>query len=212
MSPTVRRFSSERLNNLVDRITPLGLSPDEKSFVRIAYDPDSSDLNVFAVTNTATGENYSLPISKQAMHWGEYEDLSPLFVSHYFTWVKDKNGDDRLVAREHVKPLPYRGRLSFNDPDYKEFRIFLATETLRPAVIEWMIKEMGATEADTTGDYSHSVSIGGQKVYISWSTDDKHVGLWVDRGTDVSIVPKIADRLNAALATGQFDKHFVSAN
>jgi hypothetical protein len=206
---TVRRFTAERLSNLIDRINPLAISPDEKSFVRLAYHPDLGDRTIFEVINTATGEHYQVPIDKYQMRFGEYDDLSPLYVAHYFTWVKDRSGDDRLVAREKVKPLPYQGRTRV-EYDYQEYRVHLAKASLRPAVIEWMVAEFKGEALPQEGlsDFSREVKIDGKVVNVSWSEDDGHVGIWMDRGQDVGLVSTIGNRLNEVLKTGQLDRHF----
>jgi hypothetical protein len=205
---SVRPFTAERVDNVIERINPLGVSPDGKSFVRLGYAPDSTDAHVFVVTNSATGQSYSLPIDKKAMRWGEYEDLTPLHVAHYFAWVKGQDGDDRLVTRQKVAPLPYRGRFTSYSGDYREFRMFLAKDTLRAAVLDWLVKEMGGSAADTSGDFAHSVMVHGTKVNVSWGKEDGHVGIWVDHGADMTLVDTIGSRLNALLATGTLDEHF----
>lgn len=214
-SNTIRRFSIERLENMIDRIHPLALSPDEKSYARLAYNRDVNNYddnsNILEVTNTVTGAHHSVPLDKYAMRWGEFEDLTPESINHYFTWVKDKAGDDSLVPREKVKPLPYRGRTRVQD-DYQEYRVHLAKETLRPAVIDWLVQEFKgeAQPQDSLSDYSREVTVDGKVVHVSWSADDKHVGIWMDRGKDVGMVSVIGNRLNEALATGRFDSHFMS--
>jgi hypothetical protein len=205
---TVRHFTAERPSNPIERINPLAISPDEKSFVQFGYHPESTDTTVLYVTSTTTGETYFVPIDRYRTRYGDYDGISPLHVSHYFSWVRDKEGDDRLVERTQVKPLPYRGRTSV-DPDYQEYRVYLATESLRPAIIEWMVQEFGAVPTDTTeGAFAHEVTIDGRTVNISWSKDDEHVGIWIDRGTDVSLVSTIGERFNAALESGRFDRYF----
>ena len=65
-----------------------------------------------------------------------------------------------------------------------------------------------STAVDTSGDFAHEVTVNGTEVNVSWGKDDGHVGIWVDRGKDVTLVDTIGNRLNAVLATGQFDQHF----
>jgi hypothetical protein len=211
---TIRRFTAEYQSNLIDRIKPLAISPDELSYVRLAYDRDvnsSGDNTTLEVTNTATGEQYPLPFSKYTFHWGDFDDLTPHHVNHYFTWVKGPDGHDRLTQRQNVKPLPYQGRTRV-DTDYREYRLQLATEGLRPAIIEWMVTELKGEALPQEGlsDFAREVKIDGKVVHVSWSKEDGHVGIWMDRGTDVTMVSTIGDRLNAALATGRFDSHFVT--
>ncbi|HWA16104.1 MAG TPA: hypothetical protein VG817_06720 [Gemmatimonadales bacterium] len=213
---TVRRLTLEQESNVIERIHPLGVSPDELSYVRLAYDPDVNTFGeshyVAQVTNTVTGERYRLPLDKYAMRWGDIDDLTPLHVNHYFTWTKGKDGHDRLVAREKVRPPPYQGRTKVEE-DYQEYRVMLAAPSLRPAVIEWLVTEFKGEALSQEGlsDFSREVRVDGKVVHVSYGTDDRHVGIWMDRGKDVSLVSMIGDRLNATLATGRFDAHFVTS-
>lgn len=205
---TVRRFTAERPSSLIERINPLGISPDEQSFVQFGYHPDNSDITVLYITSTVTGESYWIPIDKYRTRYGDYDGVSPLHVSHYYRWTRDKDGHDRLAERENVKPLPYQGRTSIV-PDYQEYRVQLAKASLRPAVIEWMVREFNAVPVDTAeGSFAHEVTIDGRTVNISWSSDDGHLGIWMDRGKDVSLVSTIGRRFNEALKSGRFDSHF----
>lgn len=207
---TVRRIQFEAIYNLVDRINPLALSPDERSFVRLAHDPDSSSLEVLEVFNTATSQRYRLPAERHRLRYGSLDDLDPSHIAHYFAWTRGPDGNDHLVEREQVKPLPYRGSLSWDEPSYREYRVYLAKESLREAMIQWLIAEFKAERVPTEeGRYSQQVRIDGKPVYLSWSEDDEHVGVWMDRGEDNSLVPMIAERFDQALATGRYDGDFV---
>lgn len=212
---TIRRFTAESRSNLVDRIAPLAVSPDGFSYVRLAYSRDvnsrGDNNHLLETVNTATSEEYALPFDKYALRWGDFDDLTPTHVNHYFTWVKDKDGHDRLTPRQGVKPLPYQGRTR-GDSDYQEYRVQLATETLRPAIIEWMVKDLKGEEMPKEGlsDFAREVKVDGTVFNVSWSADDGHVGIWVDRGSDVKVVRAMGEKLNAALATGRFDSHFLT--
>jgi hypothetical protein len=206
----VRRFKFETIWNVVDRIPPLALSPDQQSFVRIAHDPDSSSVEVFEVFNLATSQRYRLPAERHRLRYGTIDDLGPDYVTRYFEWTRGSDGSDHLAARNGAKPLPYRGRLSFDDATYREYRVYLARESLRPAMIDWLVAEFKAERVPTEeGRYSEQVSIEGKTVYLSWSKEDEHVGVWMDRGSDMSLIQSIAAKFDAVLATGRFDEHFV---
>ncbi len=207
---TIRRTDFPVIWNVVDRIPPLALSPDQKSYVRVAHDPDSSSVEVLEVFNLSNNQRYRLPIDRHKLRYGTIDDLDPAFVTRYFKWEKGSDGSEQLVARSDVKPLPYRGRLSFSEPSYREYRVYLARESLRTAMIDWLVAEFKGERVPVEEDrYSQRVTIDGKTIYLSWSEDDEHVGVWMDRGSDTALILTIAERFDKALATGQFDQHFV---
>ncbi|MFN8651825.1 MAG: hypothetical protein U0133_08010 [Gemmatimonadales bacterium] len=204
-------FESEGSYNILDHLPPLGLSPDERSFVRVGYDPDSSDQKTLEVFSTDGAERYRLPLDFYRMRVGEADDLTPADVAGSFEWKRGADGRDRLVPRAHPVPRPYTGVMSSNDPGYREYRLHLATEGLRTAMVDWLVNAMqGERLPVDSGAYAEEVRVRGQVVYLSWSEADGHVGVWVDSGTDTRIVLEIARRFNAALATGRYDRFFVT--
>lgn len=84
-----------------------------------------------------------------------------------------------------------------------------ALESLRTALIELLVAEFKAERLPVQeGAYSHEVRIDGQVVNITWSADDHHVGIYMDRGTDSQMVETIAMRFDQALATRKYDSMF----
>ncbi|HSB53663.1 MAG TPA: hypothetical protein VLD58_04880 [Gemmatimonadales bacterium] len=206
---SVRKFSAEGVYNIIDRLPPVAVSPDERSFVRVGNRPDTSEAWQLEVFDLASGKRYQLPVDRYRMRFGRVDDLDPAVVARFFEWSRGADGRDHLIPRAHPVPLPYRGVMSFDDPDYREYRVYLATESLRGAMIDWLAQEFqGERLPADSGAHSLQVKVKGQTVYLSWDPSDEHVGLWVDRGSDTSLVTRIAERWNAALATGRYDRYF----
>lgn len=206
-----RAFDTEGSYNILDHVPPLGVSPDERSFVRVGYDPDSSDIKVLEVFPTDGARRYRLPLDLYRMRVGQADDLTPADVLGAFEWKRGADGKDHLVPRAHPEPRPYTGVMSSNSPGYREYRVHLATEGLRRAMIDWLVNDLGGEPLPVdSGAYAEEVRVRGQVVHLSWSESDGHVGVWVDSGTNTDIVLEIARRFNAALATGRYDRFFVT--
>lgn len=208
---SMQPFAAESLYNIIDRIPPLGLSPDERSFVRLGYQPDTTEAYVAEVIDRTSGERYRLPLDRYRMRFGEIDDIDPVLLQRFFEWKPGKDGADRLVPRAHPDPPPFRGVMSSDDPGYREYRVHLATSGLRAAMVDWLVREFQGERLPTDSTaYAEEVRVDGQTVYLSWDPSDRHVGVWVDSATDTRIVTTIAERWNAALATGRYDHLFVT--
>ncbi len=209
-SLAVRRFAAHRNAASLDSVPPLALSPDERSFVRVDVAAGSSDAYVLAVTDTLTRETYALPIDQARTRFAAPDRLDPAWVAHYFRWDRDAGGVDRLVAREGVAPLPYRGILTSDGSGYREYRIQPARESLRGALVEFLAAEFkGDRQPAEAGAYAHEVRIDGRAVSVAYDTGDHHVGVFMDRGGDSQLVAAIAERFDAAVASGAYDRHFM---
>ena len=130
---------------------------------------------------------------------------------HYFAWERAATGADRLVERAAFTPLAWRGTLTDDYTGYREYRVAPATAGLRPALIDFLVAEFQAERVPAEPDaYSQLVLIKGATVNISFDERERHVGVWIDRGTDSTLVATIAARFDAALATGRYDHLFGS--
>jgi len=205
---TVRAFSTEDQGRLIERIPPLGVSPDGDSFVRLEWGEDSSDEYALAVTHLGTGERYRVPIDRAATRFSDLDAVNPQWVAHYYAWNRGLDGIDRLEPRTSVVPLPYQGRLT-GDGSYREYRVAPAREELRTAMVEFLVAEFGGEIVPAEpGAFAHEVRIDGAVVHLSWRAEDGHVGVWMDRGGDTGLVATIAERFDAALRTGRYDHLF----
>jgi hypothetical protein len=115
------------------------------------------------------------------------------------------------VERPTFTPIAWRGTLTDDYTGYREYRVAPATAALRPALIDFLVSEFQAERVPAEPDaFSHEVLIKGATVHISYAERERHVGVWMDRGTDSQLVATIAERFDAALATGRYDHLFGS--
>lgn len=206
---TLHRFKELESERLVQRVPPLALSPDERSFVRLRFD-DASDVNSHAlsVTDFVSGASYVVPIANTTVVGEEYELLDPTWLDHYFEWEHRPGVPDRLVARKSVQPMVHRGLLR-EESDYREYRVHRATSALQNALVEYLVAELhGEALPTTSAGGNREVKIDGRTVNVSFSEDDHHVGVWMERGKDTQLVSTIAKRFDAALATRKYDALF----
>jgi len=204
----VRHFSPDELRDAIERIPPLGVSPDGLSFVRLAWAGDAGTVGLL-VMDLATNHASAIPLDRAHMRYAELEQIDPAWLLHYFEWKPDAAGQDRLVARADVVPLPHKGVLTLDNSGYREYRLTPALPALRAAVIEFIVAEFGGEpQPADESDFSHQVRVGDAVVHVSYSTDERHVGVWMDRGGDTALVTTIAERFDAALRSGKYDHLF----
>lgn len=209
-SLTVRRFSSDGLGQVIDRIPPLGIAPDGLSLVRLAWAADGeAERTSLLVVDLAGGPPTELIVDRTVTRYATIDQVDAAWLAHYFEWRRDGSGRDRLGRRAGVAPLPHQGVLTLDRSGYREYRISPALESLRPALIEFLVGEFGAEPLPTeAGAFAHQVRIGNAVVFVSYRLEDGHVGVWMDRGQDTGLVATIAERFDAALRSGRFDRHF----
>ena len=88
--------------------------------------------------------------------------------------------------------------------------VVLSDESLRAALVEFLVAEFKGELLPTRADaYALEVRIDGRVVHIGYSSDDHHVGVFMDRGGDSQHVATIAGKFDGALATGAYDRHFM---
>lgn len=205
----VRPYSTEDQGQVIDRIPPLGVSPDGDSFVRLEFGEDSSSPLNLAVTHLPSGKRIRVPLDPARMRYQDMDQIDPAWVTHHFAWQRGPEGHDVLVERPGFAPLPWRGSLSLDYTDYREYRIGPALAELRPALIDFLVAEFQAEPLPAEADaFSHRVVIGGDTVHVSFRKEDGHVGVWMDRGTDTRLVATIGERFDAALRSGKYDHLF----
>jgi hypothetical protein len=92
---------------------------------------------------------------------------------------------------------------------YREYRVAPAQESLRAALIDFLVLEFDGERQPAEPDaYAHEVRIGDAVVHVGYDEGDHHVGVWMDRGVDSALVATIAARFDAGLATGRYDASF----
>ena len=184
---------------------PLGVSPDEHSFVRIGSDNDNSTFPSLAVADFVGKRSYLLPLDER-MRYPTLESIDPAWVAHHFEWRKDGNGTDSLVERKDFVPLPYHTRYTGSSGYWLE----PAREPLRDAVIEFLVHEFKG-ERIPVGEYAYyyPVKIDGEIVNVAYGDTGHYVSLSLpDSVKDTKLLDAIAKRLDVELATGRLDSMF----
>lgn len=186
---------------------PIAISPDERSFVRIGS--VGGDAPVLAVTDFTTDSSYALPIDRATMRYGEWDEIDAAWLDHHFAWQRSAGGHDRLARRPAFTPLPHRGRLSFDRSDgYREYRLLPVQPEMREQVTAFLAAEMqGERFPVDTGAVSDSVRVRGRTIHVLFA--DRQVGVFLERGTDTRLVEEVAQRFDAALRTGRYDRFFL---
>jgi hypothetical protein len=140
------------------------------------------------------------------------EDLGPAWVDHHFEWVRAESGENRLAERKAFTPLPYRGRVSIESGDAHYYKLAPAGTALRTALEAFLVSEMKAEKVDLESPeaYTHKLKVDGRIVQLSASDDSQYVMVSPDYGmTDQTVVDRIAERFDAALASGKYDSLFL---
>jgi len=208
----VRHFSGDSTVYAIPAVPPLGLSPDERSFVTYTYLGDSQPPKpMLLVTDAVANRTYTLPIDPARMRYAKFESLDPAWLNHHFEWTRGADGVDRLVERRHFVPLPYHGELSVESDGYRTYRLEKGSEALREALVDLLIRDFKAERQPAdSGAYEVPVTIEGTKVNVAFSSEFGYVMLSTDRGSnaDTTLVATLGQRVDAALATGKYDSLF----
>jgi hypothetical protein len=209
--PTVQRFKVSENQRLNPNVRPLGISPDRHHVVRVGFAEDYQS-NALVVTDVRTGESLTVPIDAVRMRVSEVNALDPAWLQHYYEWSPGENGALHLVARESVKPLPWRGVLDASSGDgYREYKVGPAGKEMFAAMADFLTKEMGATRTEEdVASSSFQAHIDGQLVHLYENDHEHHVSVFMDRGKDARLVSTIAERFDAELATGKYDSLFTT--
>ena len=103
-----------------------------------------------------------------------------------------------------------RGVLSMSSDGYREYRVGPAGKAMFEAIVAFLTTDMGATRsAEDLAAYGYQAHVNGQIVHVIDSDHDHHIGIYMDRVGDTKLVVTIAERFDAALATGKYDALFV---
>lgn len=194
----------------INGLPPIGLSPDEQSYVWFAQVGEEQSP-VLAVTNWHEQSTYTVPIDRGRMRYAEYDRLDPAWVAHHFEWTRAANGSLRLVARAHFTPLPYRGDREIDSKgEMSSYYLKPGGTALRDAMVDAMVNELGATrEPDELDGYHKVVRYEGKLIKAAYVEGGGFVSIGMDYGTvDSPLMKRLADRLDALIATGRYDEYF----
>jgi hypothetical protein len=209
--PSVQRFEIDGDPHLNPNVRPLGISPDRHQVVRVGFAEDYQ-RNALVVTDVQSGGLEFVPIDEVPMRVSEVMALDPAWLQHYYEWSGGPNGKLRLVAKHGVQPLPWRGVLDESSGDgYREYKVGPAGKEMLAAMAEFLATGMGATRtAKDLASYGYDVHIDGKLVHLFENENEHHVSIFMERGEDTRLVATIAERFDAALATGKYDAMFAT--
>lgn len=194
----------------INGLPPVSLSPDRRSYAWFTHD-GSDDKPVLCVTNWTDDATYTVPIDRARMRYSDYKLIDPAWVAHHFTWERGTDGTERLTPRTDFTPLPYRGEREV-DRDGKVTAYYLkpgGTE-LRNALVDAMVRDLGgARMPDELNGYHRVVKFGDKLVKAAYVSGGGFVSISMDFGSvDPELITRIADQLDAIIATGKYDALF----
>ncbi|MEO8636729.1 MAG: hypothetical protein ABI587_15750 [Gemmatimonadales bacterium] len=208
---TVRQFSADSEYYDISSVPPLGLSPDERSFVTYGSSSRTEPPPVLLVTDVVADTTYTLPIDPARMRYAKFETLDPAWLDHHFEWQRGHDGVDRLAERKRFVPIPYRGELSVESAGYQSYQWEKASKALRGVLLDFLVREFKAEREPADSDaYEIPVKIGGLTINVAHSGDFGYLLVSTDRGSpvDTTLVARIGERFDAVLATGKYDTLF----
>jgi hypothetical protein len=188
---------------------PLSPSPDGRSIVRVGevWEPERMPaLQDFDVENNTS---HVLVIDQAATRFAGSDAVDIEWLEHYYQWQRGADGHDRLVARTNIKPLPYKGVLHTEDSGALVYHLQPAGTAMCDRLAEFLVSDFGATQA-IKAEYgeSYSATVEGIQVTMFANPDQHQVALFIESGSDMSLVRRIAQAFNALLATGKYDDLF----
>jgi len=209
-SHTSRQFTQSSGPYPISSVPPLGVSPDERSFVWFAHD-GSENKPVLGVTDTHANRSYTLPIDRARMRFNEYDKLDPAWIDHHFEWTRTADGVDQLRERSGFAPLPYRGDLTLGKPgEFMSYTVRPGGEKLRTAITSLLVSELnGERLPDRLDGYEQRVRVDGRLLLVTIVQTSNYVSVTMDYGqSDAGMMKRVAAALDAALASGSYDAAF----
>jgi hypothetical protein len=190
-------------------VPPLGVSPDERSFVRFGsvWDGATNQSHTsIAVVDFVGHRSYVLPVDEARMRYAKLDVIDPVWLMHHFAWAKGSDGIDSLVERKGFVPIPYHGTLT----EASGYWLEPAREGLRDAILDFLVKEYKGERVPVESyAYEYPVKIDGQVINVAYGSTGNYVAVSVPHGvTDRTLLETIAKRFDAELATGKYDALF----
>ena len=215
---------------------PVGLAPDQQSFVRVgwvdvhtpAYVSLGKVLNLI-VYNFVNGTMTTLPVDRQQMRYNtqptnyeQMDDINAAWLDHHFQWQRTRAGHDGLVARPDFAPWPLRGWRIGTGPDMnyrlQPVKAEMLDKLARFLETEFQAKRLATDHSAESGSIHTTIDfqIGEVPITIAYDRDEystPNLGLWQSASTasTSSPVEEISQRFDALLQTGVYDALFDEA-
>lgn len=202
----VRPYKLPDMFSIFPDVSPLGISPDERSFVRFGSHYNGENQTSIVVTDFVGNRSYLLPVDEARMRYATLDAIDPPWLMHHFAWQKGSDGVDSLVERKGFVPLPYHFRFTGTSGYWLE----PARQPLRDAVIDFLVSEFKGKRVPVESyAFEHPVKIGGDTINVAYGESAYYVSVSLPRGvTDTQLLEAIVHRFDAALATGKYDAMF----
>jgi hypothetical protein len=204
---------------------PIGLSPDQRSLVRVGtvrgvrVDTTRRPARLI-VYNFIERTSYSLPVERLRMRYNSIQEIDAAWLAHYFEWQQSPGASDRLVPRRTFTPLPYHVHLSV-DGDFRTYQLLPVKPAMFDVLLKLLAQEfkavpLGTIQRDATSQQI-DLQINGQRIFLSykenWGSFDgftaSRVVFWTGPGEASRLLETIANRVDEALKTGQYDDLFL---
>jgi hypothetical protein len=208
----VHRFTPTSNPTIDPNVAPLGVSPDGHRFVRVGWKEDEQ-TRALIVTDATSGERTVVPIDLARMRFSQVGLLDPAWLAHYWTWTRGADGAYALEPRTGVTPLPWKGLLTPPSRGAPEYQVGPAGQAMFDAMAAFLTTELGATrtpEDEAASGSGWQAHLNGQVVHLYDNTHEHHVTAYLDQGADAKVLATIAERFDAALATGKYDTLFTT--
>jgi hypothetical protein len=208
-----RRIAVKRFTPITDvtpipSVRPLGISPDERSFLTFGYVDGTAATAALLVTDVVADTAVTVPIDSERMRYPRLDALDPAWVLHHFAWIRGPDGLDRLAEREGFVPIPYQGELSTGSSQ-RSYRLEPAGPPLREALVRFLVTDFKAERLPAdSGAYEYPVRIGSEIVNVAAGSFDYVSVSMAEGGASDRLIAEIAQRFDAALATGKYDGLF----
>ena len=191
---------------------PMEMSPDRRSFVRWGSTDSPENHPALIVYDFMTPSSYFLRLDRKIHRFHGWEEVDLAWLHHYFEWRKGADGQDRLVERANVTPLPYHGNLSETGEKYREYRIQPVTGEMEDALAGFIEREMGGVRQPAAAQYGDDVIVfrmGDHTVFVSDHED--HASVYSDHESNSGqAVIAIAKRFDEELKTRKYDHLFTA--
>jgi hypothetical protein len=208
----VRRIDQAAFSNGFNspsNVPPLGISPDGHSIVRVGEVWTSELMPMLQDFDVEANTSHLLVIDRAATRFAGSDAVDDEWLDHYYRWQRGDGGHERLVARSNVTPLPFQGVLHTEDSGNLAYHVQPAGSAMCEHLAKFLVSDFGAERA-IKAEYgeSYSATVEGIPVTVFVNSTDHQVALFLESGSDMSLVRRIAVAFNALLATGKYDELF----